>query len=132
MEYSLQSLNKSAHFKALTLKEIVENLNLIGFEVDEIFLQNSEINSLSQNIKFLLKVPANREDLMVEELLIKEFNRLFSLNFFSNWKILKKNSYSPMKDITYDEKGIIIPTENFSDEFKEEIMKYFRERKEDE
>ena len=93
MEYSLQSLNKSAHFKALTLKEIVENLNLIGFEVDEIFLQNSEVNSLSQNIKFLLKVPANREDLMVEELLIKEFNRLFSLNFFSNWKILKKIIY---------------------------------------
>lgn len=98
MEYSLQSLNKSAHFKALTLKEIVENLNLIGFEVDEIFLQNSEVNSLSQNIKFLLKVPANREDLMVEELLIKEFNRLFSLNFFSNWKMLKKNYLSVLNN----------------------------------
>jgi hypothetical protein len=52
--------------------------------------------------------------------------------YTERWKILKKYLYSPMNDITYDEKGIIIPTENFSDEFKEEIMKYFRERKEDE
>lgn len=52
--------------------------------------------------------------------------------YTERWKILKKYLYSPMNDITYDEKGILIPTENFSDEFKEEIMKYFRDRKEDE
>lgn len=52
--------------------------------------------------------------------------------YTERWKILKKYLYSPMNDITYDEKGILIPTEKFSDEFKEEIMNYFRERKEDE
>jgi hypothetical protein len=37
-----------------------------------------------------------------------------------------------MKHLTYDAKGILIPTEEFSDEFKDDIMDYFRERKEDE
>lgn len=90
MEYSLQYLNKSANFKERTLKEIVENLNLIGFEVDEIYQEHLEINNLSKTIKLLLKIPANREDLLIEQLLIKEFNRLFSLEFSSNWKKLKK------------------------------------------
>jgi len=46
--------------------------------------------------------------------------------------ILAKYQYSPCKDITYNEMGIIIPSSNFSDEFKNDIMCYFLERKEDE
>lgn len=46
--------------------------------------------------------------------------------------ILEKHNYSPKIDITYDSNGIIIPTDNFSQEFKDEIMNYFIERKEDE
>jgi hypothetical protein len=46
--------------------------------------------------------------------------------------ILAKYQYSPIKDITYDDNGLIITTTNFSNEFKNEIMNYFIERKEDE
>jgi hypothetical protein len=52
--------------------------------------------------------------------------------YTERWKILIKHQYSPDKHLTYDDKGILIPTEEFSEEFKEDIMKYFRERKEDE
>ena len=47
-------------------------------------------------------------------------------------EILVKYQYSPITDIDYDTNGIIVPTNNFSEEFKNEIMNYFRERKEDE
>jgi hypothetical protein len=53
-------------------------------------------------------------------------------NYVERTTILAKHQYSPIKDITYDKVGIIIPTEDFSNEFKEDIMSYFRERKEDE
>ena len=46
--------------------------------------------------------------------------------------ILAKYQYSPYKDITFDNQGIIIPSFHFPNEFKEDIMKYFWERKEDE
>lgn len=55
-------------------------------------------------------------------------NRQYS----ERWKILMNHKYSPITDLTYDKKGILIPTEQFSDEFKEDILNYFRERKEDE
>jgi hypothetical protein len=42
-----------------------------------------------------------------------------------------KHSFSPMKHLTYDDKGIIIPSKDFSEEFKTDIMNYFKERKED-
>jgi hypothetical protein len=52
--------------------------------------------------------------------------------YTERWQLLMKHNYSPTKDITYDKVGILIPTEFFTDEFKEDIMNYFRERKEDE
>ena len=45
--------------------------------------------------------------------------------------ILVKYNYSPYIDIKYDENGLIIPSPYFSEEFKSEIMNYFRERNED-
>jgi hypothetical protein len=51
--------------------------------------------------------------------------------YTERWKILQEYKYSPITDITYDEKGILIPTANFSEEFRADIMTYFRERKED-
>jgi hypothetical protein len=47
-------------------------------------------------------------------------------------EILAKHQFSPHTDITYDSNDIIIPTDNFSQEFKDDIMNYFIERKEDE
>jgi hypothetical protein len=51
--------------------------------------------------------------------------------YTERWKILMKHKFSPTIHLTYDDKGILIPTEYFSEEFKEDIMNYFRERKED-
>jgi hypothetical protein len=47
------------------------------------------------------------------------------------WFILINHNYSPNIHIKKDNKGIIIPTENFSDEFKADIFNYFLERNED-
>ena len=47
------------------------------------------------------------------------------------WQVLVKHDYSPVKHITYDEKGILIPTPAFPEEFKKDIFNYFKERKED-
>ena len=49
--------------------------------------------------------------------------------YTERWELLKKNQYSP-KDLTYDN-GILIPTENFTKEFQDDILNYFKERKED-
>jgi hypothetical protein len=50
--------------------------------------------------------------------------------YTERWQILMKHQYSPNLHLTYDN-GILIPTPNFSQEFKEDIMTYFKERKED-
>lgn len=52
--------------------------------------------------------------------------------YTERWKILMKYNYSPFTHITYDSSGILIPTSTFSKEFKDEILNYFKERKEDE
>jgi hypothetical protein len=51
--------------------------------------------------------------------------------YTERWKILMENQYSPDRDICYDENGILVPTNCFSEIFKEDIMNYFKERKED-
>jgi hypothetical protein len=48
------------------------------------------------------------------------------------WKILVKHNYSPKEHITKDSKGILIPTNKFSNNLKDEILQYFKERNEDE
>ena len=101
MEYSLHYLNKLSNLKNLKLTEIVENLNLIGFEIDDIYQEKVEINSFITNIRFLLKIPANREDLLIEELFLKELCRLFSLENISKWKLLKKYYFFLLKKHYY-------------------------------
>jgi len=53
-------------------------------------------------------------------------------NYTERWKILMDHKFSPINHITYDNRGILIPTNTFSEQFKEDIMNYFKERKEDE
>ena len=101
MEYSLHYLNKLSNLKNIKLTEIVETLNLIGFEVDDIYKEKLETNSLITNIRFLLKIPANREDLLIEELFLKELCRLFALENISKWKLLKKYYFSLLKKHYY-------------------------------
>jgi hypothetical protein len=47
------------------------------------------------------------------------------------WTLLVKYQYNPNIDVYYS-KGLLKTTETFSNMFKEEIMEYFRQRKEDE
>jgi hypothetical protein len=51
--------------------------------------------------------------------------------YTERWKVLMNNHFSPDRDICYDEYGILVPTNCFSKIFKEDIMNYFKERKED-
>jgi hypothetical protein len=47
-------------------------------------------------------------------------------------EILVRHQYSPFRHITYDASGIIIPTSEFPEDCKTEIMEYFNGRNEDE
>ena len=55
-------------------------------------------------------------------------NRKYS----ERWQILLKHNYNPLVHIKYDDNGIIVPTENMSKEFIDDIYNYFAERNEDE
>jgi hypothetical protein len=47
-------------------------------------------------------------------------------------EILIRHQYSPYRHLAYDASGILIPTNDFPEKCKEEIMEYFNGRKEDE
>ena len=51
--------------------------------------------------------------------------------YTERWKILMKHNYTPIKDLIYADIGILVPSNSFSDEFKLDILNYFKERKED-
>jgi hypothetical protein len=48
------------------------------------------------------------------------------------WKILVKYEFSPIKHLTRNEEGILVPTEHCPPELLTEIYQYFKERNEDE
>lgn len=52
--------------------------------------------------------------------------------YTERWQILIKHNYSPILHLKYNNESVLIPNENFSEKFKNDIMKYFGERKEDE
>jgi phenylalanyl-tRNA synthetase beta chain len=112
MEYSLYSLNQQADLNILTLQDLINKLNLIGFEVDDIFQEPLKANPNLQNTRLLIKIPANREDLLQEPLLIKELEVIFLIKILNLWnKVNKKYSfllkhkyfqYSDYKSITIE------------------------------
>jgi phenylalanyl-tRNA synthetase beta chain len=91
MEYSLQSLTKQTELNEITLENIVNKLNLIGFEVDDIIIEPLIFNQFINDIRLLIKIPANREDLLTETLLLNELSTIFSLKKYEIWKNLKNN-----------------------------------------
>jgi hypothetical protein len=46
--------------------------------------------------------------------------------------IFKKYHYDPELQLTKDAQGVLVPTENFSKEFRDDILNYFKQRNEDE
>jgi hypothetical protein len=89
MEYSLYRLNKCANLNKINLSDIVDKLNLIGFEVDDIFNERLLTNKFINNIRLLIEVPSNRQDLLNEQLFLKELATIFLFEVYELWKTLK-------------------------------------------
>ena len=102
MEYSLRTFSKSANFRLLTLTELVNNLNLIGFEVDEIDYQKIKSNPFLEDINLLIKIPANRQDLLNELNFQKELATIFLLELNQLWKKLN-HEYSFLLNQKYNQ-----------------------------
>ena len=51
--------------------------------------------------------------------------------YVERWQILVEHKYSPLQHMKKDGIGILVPTESFTEEFKEAIMNYFVQRLED-
>ena len=101
MEYSLYRLNKCANLNKINLSDIVDKLNLIGFEVDDIFNERLLTNKFINNIRLLIEVPSNRQDLLNEQLFLKELATIFLFEVYELWKTLKIN-YSFLLSETSD------------------------------
>ena len=121
MEYSLENLNKLANLKDLTINNLVNTLNLSGLEVEEILSEKLERNYYLENTKIILKIPANREDLLNEELFIKELCTIFLITLYETWKTYQNNYKFLLKQkyIEYNHyQTYFIESENF------EILNY--------
>lgn len=91
MEYSLYYLNKQANLNNLQISELIDKLNLIGFEVDDIFEEPLVTNPLLNDTRLLIEIPSNRQDLLNEKLFLKEISTIFSLKTYDLWKSVKTN-----------------------------------------
>ena len=91
MEYSLYYLNKQAKLKDLKITEIIDKLNLIGFEVDDIFEESVMTNKFLNDTRLLIEIPSNRQDLLNEKLFLHEMSTIFMLEVYKIWKVLQPN-----------------------------------------
>lgn len=91
MEYSLQTLNQRLILKNRTIEDIVDTLNLIGFEVDDLLSEKVFRNEKYNNIRLLIKIPSNREDLLIENLLLTDFSTIFNATVKQYWRSVKYN-----------------------------------------
>jgi phenylalanyl-tRNA synthetase beta subunit len=97
MEYSLYNLNQSCKLKQLSFTNIINKLNLIGFEVDDIFRDDLTTNSNLENIRLLIKIPSNRDDLLTETFFITELTTIFLLDVYESWKKIKQKYFFLLK-----------------------------------
>lgn len=93
MQYSLKILNQKINFSNLNITEFIETLNLIGFEVDDLIYSSNNAKLNEQECFFVLKIPANRQDLLIEKNFLKEFSFLFNGELINYWNILKKKYF---------------------------------------
>ena len=91
MEYSLYYLNKQAKLKDLKITEIIDKLNLSGVEVDDIFEESVRTNKFLNDIRLLIEIPSNRQDLLNEKLFLHEMSTIFMLEVYKIWKVLQPN-----------------------------------------
>lgn len=93
MDYSLQNLNKNLKLNDLSLSNFVETLNLIGIEVDDIAYEKGFPSISVDNIKIVLKIPANRADLLNEKFFLTEISTIFLVEIYHTWEKLKENYF---------------------------------------
>ena len=115
MTYSLQNLYKFKNFKILTFTKFIEKLNLIGLEVDHISYEKLFSNLYLDNIELLLKIPANREDLLTEKFLLQEISTIFLIELCQLWEKVQFQYFFIIKQkyqqhINYSKLNIICDT----------------------
>jgi len=85
--------------------------------------------------EYMLSYQANAKHLRLGYVpgVIRHYYHGTKLNrkYNERWLILVKYQYNPNSDVYYSQ-GILKTTESFSNDFKDDIMEYFRQRKEDE
>jgi len=89
MEYSLQQLNKITNLNNLTITSFIENLNIIGLEIDEIIFENLNNKTTLNDIRVEIKIPANRDDLLIENVFLDELSTIFLFKIYQLWSQLK-------------------------------------------
>ena len=118
MEYSLSTLTYNSKANNLKISEIINQLNLIGFEVDSIFTEKSLENIFLDNIRLLIKIPANREDLLNERFFLNELSTILLFNLNNLWEKIKRNYFFILKENYlkyYSYQTFKIQTQNISD-----------------
>lgn len=117
MEYSLQQLTKNANIENITLVQITNQLNLIGLEVDNISFSKTIGNPNLVNIQLLIKIFANREDLLNEAIFFEELIKIFNFKPYCIWNNVKPTYYTLLK-LNYESNSKVIRTnsgfENYS------------------
>lgn len=101
MEYSLNILTKKLRSDTealnLNLQEFIDVLNLIGFEVDDVNFNRSVLSN-SFEIDLLIKLPSNREDLMIEKNFLNELSTIFLFKLNESWLKLKSTYFALLKN----------------------------------
>ena len=118
MEYSLSTLTHNSKANNLKTSEIINQLNLIGFEVDAIFTEKSIENIFLDNVRLLIKIPANREDLLNERCFLNELSTILLFNLNNLWEKIKSNYSFILKENYlkyYSHQNFKIQTKNISD-----------------
>lgn len=90
MEYSLNHLNFISNLKEVTITQLINSLNLLGLEVDEFSRKTTKPNYSLENLKILIKIPSNREDLLIEDFFLQEISLVFFFEIFYFWKKISK------------------------------------------
>lgn len=97
MEYSLEHLNKITNLKNLKLTNLIEKLNIVGLEVDNIVFEKNINTENLLDIKLVIKIPADRDDLINQNILNEELSIIFLFNIHQTWQILKEKYFFILK-----------------------------------
>jgi hypothetical protein len=120
--HQLNILGAGDYILAICLKE--ENVN-------DALSKINDISCRDVNIEFFNRCKGLRLGYTPGVIRHYYHGSIANRHYIDRYQIFAKHKYRPSEHITYDKDGILIPTDKFSDDFKEDIYKYFQSRKED-